>query len=43
MYTCEAFDEPECIRSITVDQVMKAIDQLQTERGFSDCGLRIAD
>jgi len=33
MYTCEAFDEPECIRSITVDQVMKAIDQLQTERG----------
>jgi ADP-heptose:LPS heptosyltransferase len=30
MYTCEAFDEPECIRSITVDQVMKAIDQLWT-------------
>jgi predicted lipopolysaccharide heptosyltransferase III len=28
MYTCEAFDEPECIRSITVDQVMKAIDRL---------------
>jgi len=28
MYTCEAFDEPECIRSITVDQVMKAVDQL---------------
>ncbi len=27
MYTCEAFDEPECIRSITVDQVMKAIDR----------------
>jgi len=28
MYTCEAFDEPECIRSITVDQVVKAIDRL---------------
>ncbi|MGH9770027.1 MAG: glycosyltransferase family 9 protein [Blastocatellia bacterium] len=28
MYTCEAFDEPECIRSITVDQVAKAIDRL---------------
>jgi ADP-heptose:LPS heptosyltransferase len=28
MYTCEAFDEPECIKSITVDQVMKAIDRL---------------
>jgi predicted lipopolysaccharide heptosyltransferase III len=28
MYTCEAFDEPECIRSITVDQVMEAIDRL---------------
>ncbi len=32
MYTCEAFDEPECIRSITVDQVMKAIDRLLTEK-----------
>jgi heptosyltransferase III len=30
MYACEAYDEPECIRSITVDQVLKAIDQLQT-------------
>jgi predicted lipopolysaccharide heptosyltransferase III len=28
MYTCEAFDEPECIRSITIDQVAKAIDSL---------------
>jgi predicted lipopolysaccharide heptosyltransferase III len=28
MYKCEAFDEPECIRSITVDQVTRAIDQL---------------
>jgi predicted lipopolysaccharide heptosyltransferase III len=28
MYTCEAFDEPECIKSITVDQVAKAIDRL---------------
>ncbi len=26
MYTCEAFDEPECIKSITFDQVMKAIN-----------------
>ena len=30
MYKCEAFDEPECIRSITVEQVMKAIDNLTT-------------
>jgi lipopolysaccharide heptosyltransferase II len=30
MYTCEVFGEPQCIRSISVDQVMKAIDkQLQ--------------
>jgi len=29
MYTCEAFDEPECIQSITVRQVMEAIDQLR--------------
>src|SRR5262249_7225062 len=28
MYTCEAFDEPECIRSITADQVVKAVDRL---------------
>jgi heptosyltransferase-3 len=28
MYTCEAFDEPECIRSITMGQVMEAIDRL---------------
>src|SRR5262249_16959224 len=28
MYTCTAFDEPECIRSITLDQVIKAIDKL---------------
>jgi ADP-heptose:LPS heptosyltransferase len=28
MYTCEAFDEPECIRSITVEQVIKAIDKV---------------
>jgi predicted lipopolysaccharide heptosyltransferase III len=27
MYTCEAFAEPECIRSITIDQVMRAIDR----------------
>lgn len=28
MYTCESFAEPECIRSITVEQVMRAIDKL---------------
>ncbi|NBO64802.1 MAG: hypothetical protein EBU88_08160 [Acidobacteria bacterium] len=28
MHRCEAFPEPECIRSITVDQVRAAIDQL---------------
>ena len=28
MYTCEAFDEPECIRSITVEQVMRAIEKV---------------
>jgi heptosyltransferase-3 len=28
MYTCEAFDEPECIRSITVDQVRAAIGRV---------------
>jgi predicted lipopolysaccharide heptosyltransferase III len=28
MYTCQAFDEPECIRSISVEQVMKAIEKV---------------
>ncbi|MGH9846906.1 MAG: glycosyltransferase family 9 protein, partial [Blastocatellia bacterium] len=28
MYTCEAFEEPECIRSITIEQVMLAIDRM---------------
>ena len=28
MHTCEAFDQPECIRSISVDQVMKAIEKV---------------
>lgn len=28
MYTCTAFAEPECIRSITVAQTMNAIDQV---------------
>jgi ADP-heptose:LPS heptosyltransferase len=28
MYSCEAFDEPQCIRSITVDQVARAVDRL---------------
>jgi ADP-heptose:LPS heptosyltransferase len=35
MYSCEAFDEPECIKSITVDQVMKAIDQLWTTNALN--------
>lgn len=29
MYTCEAFDEPECIRSISIEQVMHAINKLK--------------
>lgn len=28
MYKCEAFDEPECIRSISVEQVMGAAERL---------------
>lgn len=28
MYKCDAFDEPECIRSITVAQVMEAIEKV---------------
>ena len=28
MYRCEAFDEPECIRSISVAQVMGAVEKL---------------
>src|SRR5207237_8312546 len=28
MYTCTAFDEPECIRSISVEQVLAAIDKV---------------
>ena len=28
MYKCEAFDEPECIRSISVAQVMGAVDKV---------------
>jgi ADP-heptose:LPS heptosyltransferase len=32
MYTCTAFAEPECIRSITTEQVEKAIDSLLVER-----------
>ncbi len=32
MYTCDAFDEPECIRSITVSQVMLAIERVLTPR-----------
>ena len=30
MYKCEAFDEPECIRSISVAQVMNAVDEVLT-------------
>ena len=29
MFRCEAFPEPECIRSVTVDQVRRAIDELK--------------
>ncbi len=29
MFRCEAFSEPECIRSITVDQVWQAVEQLK--------------
>lgn len=32
MYKCEAFAEPECIRSISVAQVMSAIDQVLAGR-----------
>lgn len=32
MYRCEAFDEPECIRSISVDQVMKAVEKVLKDR-----------
>jgi predicted lipopolysaccharide heptosyltransferase III len=28
MYTCHAFDEPECIRSISIDQVMKGAEEV---------------
>ncbi|HYE71778.1 MAG TPA: glycosyltransferase family 9 protein [Blastocatellia bacterium] len=28
MYTCSAFPEPECIRSISIEQVMQAVDKV---------------
>jgi ADP-heptose:LPS heptosyltransferase len=31
MYKCEAFDEPECIRSISVAQVMEAVEKLLSD------------
>jgi heptosyltransferase III len=31
MYKCEAFDEPECIRSISVDQVIKSMERILNE------------
>jgi predicted lipopolysaccharide heptosyltransferase III len=31
MYTCAAFAEPECIRSISVEQVMQAIGKLKSQ------------
>src|SRR5262245_313341 len=31
MYKCEAFDEPECIRSISVDQVIKRVEKILNE------------
>ncbi len=33
MYTCEAFPEPECIRSISVDQVMIAVERVLSHEG----------
>ncbi len=30
IYKCEAFDEPECIRSISVAQVMGAVQKVLT-------------
>jgi predicted lipopolysaccharide heptosyltransferase III len=32
MYTCAAFPEPECIRSISVEQVMSAIDAVGSRK-----------
>lgn len=31
MYTCEAFAEPECIRSITIEQVTRAIEKVMLQ------------
>jgi heptosyltransferase-3 len=31
MYKCEAFDEPECIRSISVDQVINGVEKILNE------------
>ncbi len=33
MYTCEAFDEPECMKSIRVDQVMSAVERVLRGNG----------
>lgn len=32
MYTCTAFPEPECIRSISIEQVMSAIDTVENRK-----------
>ena len=35
MYQCEAFDEPECIRSISVTQVMQAVETILSKKVLS--------
>jgi predicted lipopolysaccharide heptosyltransferase III len=37
MYTCEAFAEPECIRSISVKQVLQAIAKVTGDLRFELC------
>lgn len=37
MYTCEAFAEPECIRSISIQQVMQAIAKVTGDPRFELC------
>jgi predicted lipopolysaccharide heptosyltransferase III len=34
MYTCEAFDQPECIRSITIKQVLQAVQRVSNDFKF---------
>lgn len=37
MYTCEAFAEPECIRSISIQQVLQAIAKVTGDPRFELC------